>query len=130
MDRGKALTALQALAHQTRLDLVHLLMPHGQDGLPAGQIGLALGMTASRLSFHLAALAQAGLLRSRKQSRNVFYTVDTDGMGGTIGYLLNTCCHADPSVKACCQTTAMPARKAASKTKPHPKIWPDDTGPG
>jgi DNA-binding transcriptional ArsR family regulator len=106
MDRGKVLTALQALAHDSRLDLVHLLMPHGDDGLSAGDISRALGMAASRLSFHLAALEQAGLLRSRKQARNVFYAVDTAGMGSTIGYLLNDCCRDHPTVRACCQGAA------------------------
>ena len=123
MNRGKALSALQALAHEARLDLVHLLMPHGDAGLSAGEIGRALNMPASRLSFHLAALEQAGLLQSRKLARHVFYAVNTVGIGGTIGYLLNECCRADPVVRACCHTTTRPL--------PAPDTpLPDETGPG
>ena len=122
MNRGKVLTALQALGHDARLDLVHLLMPHGDEGLSAGEIGRALNMPASRLSFHLSALEQAGLLQSRKLARNVFYAVNTAGMGGTIGYLLNDCCRADPQVRACCQntqrTTYWPAEPNADETGP------------
>ena len=65
MNRADALTALQALANDARLDLVRLLMPAGSTGLAAGEIGRSLGLAASRLSFHLSALEQAGLIRAR-----------------------------------------------------------------
>jgi ArsR family transcriptional regulator, arsenate/arsenite/antimonite-responsive transcriptional repressor len=102
MDRSKALAALSALAHETRLDLIRLLMPAGAEGLPAGQIAQTLGIAAPRLSFHLSALEQAGLLRSRKAARNVFYSVDATGIGRTISYLLNDCCCENPEVLAAC----------------------------
>lgn len=103
MEKGKALAALSALANDARLDLVRLLMPKGDQGLAAGDIGRALGLSASRLSFHLAALEQAGLIRSRKLARNVFYSVDAGGMGATIAFLLNDCCMEHPEVVACCR---------------------------
>lgn len=102
MDRSKALAALSALAHDTRLDLIRLLMPHGDTGMPAGQIAQALGLSAPRLSFHLAAMEQAGLIRSRRVARNVIYRVDAAGIGGTIAYLLNHCCCDHPAVRAAC----------------------------
>lgn len=102
MDRSKALAALSALAHETRLDLIRLLTPQGAEGMAAGQIAEALGLAAPRLSFHLSALEQAGLLRSRKVARNVFYSVDPGGIGLTISYLLNDCCRDHPEVLAAC----------------------------
>lgn len=102
MDRSKALAALSALAHETRLDLIRLLTPQGEDGMAAGQIAEALGIPAPRLSFHLSALEQAGLLRSRKAARNVFYSVDARGIGSTIAYVLNHCCCDHPEVRAAC----------------------------
>lgn len=102
MDRSKALAALSALAHETRLDLIRLLTPAGDEGLPAGQIAETLGLAAPRLSFHLSALEQAGLLRSRKVARNVFYSVDPRGIGSTIAYVLNHCCCDHPEVRAAC----------------------------
>ena len=103
MDRSKALAALSALAHGDRLDLIRLLVQAGGDGLPAGEIGRRLGLSASRLSFHLAALEQAGLLSSRKVARNVIYAVDAGGLGAIIAYLLNDCCMEHPEVVACCR---------------------------
>ena len=101
MEQSKVLTALSALAHAARLDLLRLLMPLGDQGLPAGDIGRALGLSASRLSFHLAAMEQAGLIRSRRAARNVIYSVDAAQIGQTLGYLLNQCCD-HPTVRACC----------------------------
>ena len=64
MERSKVLSALAALAHEARLDLVRLLVPKGDEGLPAGEIARALGLSASRLSFHLAALEGLSLQRT------------------------------------------------------------------
>jgi len=102
MIRSKVLSALAALAHESRLDLVRLLMPLGAEGMAAGDIARTLGLSASRLSFHLAAMEQAGLIRSRRVARNVIYSVDAAGIGQTIGYVLNDCCMGHPEVRACC----------------------------
>jgi ArsR family transcriptional regulator, arsenate/arsenite/antimonite-responsive transcriptional repressor len=102
VEQSKALAALSALANETRLDLVRRLIVRGEKGMCAGGIALELGMSASRLSFHLAALEQAGLVSARRESRHIIYAVDHRSMGGLIGYLLNDCCKADPKVSACC----------------------------
>lgn len=103
MQKGQALSALAALANDQRLDLVRMLMPLGEEGLSAGDIARRLGLSASRLSFHLSQMEQAGLIRSRRQARNVIYSVDAEGIGRTIGYLLNDCCRGDAKVRACCR---------------------------
>lgn len=110
MDRSKALAALSALAHETRLDLIRLLTPRGPDGMAAGQIAETLGIAAPRLSFHLSALEQAGLLRSRKVARNVFYSVDAHGIGSTISFVLNDCCCDHPEVLAACAHRSPPTQ--------------------
>jgi len=102
VDRGQVLAALSALAHETRLDLIRLLVRRGDLGMPAGEIAQTLGLAAPRLSFHLSALEQAGLIRSRRAARNVIYSVDTAGIGKTLGYLLNDCCCDHPEVRAAC----------------------------
>jgi ArsR family transcriptional regulator, arsenate/arsenite/antimonite-responsive transcriptional repressor len=106
VDRQNVLVALSALAHETRLDLIRMLVPLGDAGMPAGQIAQALGLAAPRLSFHLSALEQAGLIRSRRSARNVIYSVDTGGLGQTISYLLNDCCADHPEVLAACRRNA------------------------
>ncbi len=111
MEQSKALAALSALANETRLDLIRRLIARGDKGLCAGRIAHELGMSASRLSFHLSALEQAGLVTARRESRHIFYAIKPAGMGGLISYLLNDCCKADPTISACC---------AAEVTRPEP----------
>lgn len=109
MERSKALTALSALAHDTRLDLVRLLVPHGDTGMTAGEIARNLGLGPSRLSFHLSALEQAGLIRSRRLARNVIYSVDAAGLGRMMSYLLNDCCLDHPEIRAACTCAPSPS---------------------
>lgn len=110
MTRDQALAALSALANATRLELVRLLVGAGPEGLAASDIALRLGISASRLSFHLAALEQAGLVTARRASRNIFYAASMRGLGEVISYLLDDCCAAHPEVCACCAPLT-PARE-------------------
>ena len=103
MDRSKVLASLSALSNEARLDLMRLLVAAGDAGLAAGKIGAELGQSASRLSFHLSILEQAGLIRSRRVARNVIYSAHFEGLGGTISYLLSDCCMNHPQVHACCR---------------------------
>ena len=103
MEQSRVLDALAALAHENRLDLVRLLIPHGAQGLAQGEIARQLSVSASRLAFHLAQLEQAGLVTARRESRNVFYAVNAQGIGGVLGYVLNDCCKSHPEVTACCR---------------------------
>ncbi len=106
--RADALAALQALANGTRLDLVRALVMAGDQGLAAGVLAERMGLSPSRLSFHLAALEQAGVVTARKVSRNIYYSAGFARLGQTIGYLLHDCCAADPRVSACCRPRAAP----------------------
>lgn len=116
MNQRQALAALSALANATRLELVRLLIGAGPEGLAASDIAGRLGVSASRLSFHLAGLEQAGLVTARRASRNIFYAASARGLGGVIGYLLNDCCAAHPEVCACCTP-----RGAAGSVTPRPE---------
>lgn len=102
MEQSLALTALAALANETRLALVRMLIGCGPMGVAAGEIARNLTISASRLSFHLAQLEQAGLITSRRESRNVYYAVNATGIGQLLNYLMNDCCRAHPEVCACC----------------------------
>ena len=101
MNQQQALSALSAMANATRLEIVRLLVPMGSDGMAAGEIAKGIGISASALSFHLSTLEQAGLLTSKRCSRQVFYRADHARLGGVIGYLLNDCCGAHPEVCSC-----------------------------
>ncbi len=103
MERKQVLDALAALANETRLEIVRILVRRGPEGVPAGEIADAVQASASRLSFHLNTLEQAGLVSALRKGRQVFYRLERPAMGGVIGYLLSDCCADDPQVQSCCQ---------------------------
>lgn len=95
-----ALDALAALAQETRLAVFRLLVRKGPNGLPAGAIARALDTNPPTLSFHLAHLERAGLLRSRRVQRQIFYAADYGAMSRLLGYLTQDCCGGRPEVCA------------------------------
>jgi len=96
MDAPAAIRALGALAQDHRLAAFRLLVQAGDEGLPAGAIAERLGIVSSSMSFHLAALANAGLVVQRRQSRLIIYTANYPAMNGLMGYLMENCCGGLP----------------------------------
>ena len=77
MTDDRALAALVALTHGTRLGVLRLLLRQGPDGMPAGEIARATSVPPSTLSSHLAQLEGAGLLRSCRLGQRIIYTAVT-----------------------------------------------------
>ena len=92
MDGNAVIKALGALAQEHRLAAYRLLVQAGPDGMPAGALAEALGAPASSMSFHLAQLANAGLVMQRRQSRSIIYSADYAAMNGLMAYLTENCC--------------------------------------
>lgn len=106
MKENQVLNALGALSQETRLRIVRHLIIAGDEGDTAGAIGQAVKASASKASFHLAALEQAGIIKSKRVSRCIVYRADFAQLGKLISYLLNDCCRNDPKVLACCDLKA------------------------
>ena len=96
MESLHALQAFAALAQETRLEILRLLIRHGDTEVPAGEIAAALKVPASTLSFHLNQLGAAGLIRSRRESRSILYSVEMQTVRGLIDFLVQDCCQGDP----------------------------------
>ena len=92
MKTNQALSALSALAQEHRLAVFRLLVQAGPGGLPAGQIAEALGVPNSSLSFHLAQLAEAGLVEQRREGRSLIYSANFSAMQGLVNFLTDNCC--------------------------------------
>lgn len=88
----RTVAALAALAHEHRLAAYRLLVEAGPAGLPAGEIAERLGLVPSSLTFHIQALARAGLITQRRASRHVIYAADFAAMNGLVGFLVQNCC--------------------------------------
>jgi ArsR family transcriptional regulator len=70
METTTAVSALSALAQESRLEVFRLLVQAGADGLPAGQIAERLKLASPTLSFHLVQLKHAGLVHVRREGRS------------------------------------------------------------
>src|SRR5262245_44041186 len=101
MDQKAALTALGALAQETRLEVFRLLVTAGPAGLPAGVIAERLGVLPSSLTFHLNLLHRAGLISQTRRSRQLIYAAEYAAMTDLLAYLTENCCgtgtHCAPS---------------------------------
>ncbi|HET7671901.1 MAG TPA: metalloregulator ArsR/SmtB family transcription factor [Burkholderiales bacterium] len=108
MEMTQIVDALAALAQETRLKAYRLLVEAGPEGLPAGRIGEALQLPPATLSFHLAHLSRAGLVKSRQEGRFVLYSADFPTMNQLVGYLTENCCRGSS-----CAPTAKGVRNEA-----------------
>lgn len=115
MDGPQAISALGALAQEHRLALYRLLVQAGGEGLAAGAIAQALGVPNSSLSFHLAQLSRAGLIRQARRSRSLIYSADYEAMNALVAYLMENCCGgaACAPVAACAVAPVQRERKSA-----------------
>jgi ArsR family transcriptional regulator, arsenate/arsenite/antimonite-responsive transcriptional repressor len=101
MEQKRAITALGALAQETRLELFRLLVTCGPEGLPAGVIAERLGVMPSSLSFHLQQLVHAGLITQRRLSRQLIYSAEYRTMNELMAYLTENCCGGTGCVPVC-----------------------------
>ena len=92
MDERQALLALGAMSQETRLRIVRLLVRAGPEGMAAGSIAEAVGVSASNVSFHLKELAHAGLIRAQPEGRHIRYSADFKSMNALLDYLTENCC--------------------------------------
>ena len=113
MDSPAVVNALAALAQEHRLALFRLLVQAGQEGMSAGSIADALGVPNSSLSFHLAALTKAGLIRQERQSRSLIYSADYAAMNDLVGYLMENCCGGAECSDSACDAAPAQERKRA-----------------
>ncbi len=100
MTDDRALAALIALAHGTRLRVFRMLVREGPDGLSAGAIARAAAVPPSTLSSHLAQLEGAGLLRSWRLRQRIFYAADVEGVRALLSFLVSDCCRGRPEICA------------------------------
>lgn len=92
MQPDRVIRALSALAQEHRLAAFRLLVQAGERGVAAGLLAEKLEVPPSSMSFHLAQLANAGLVTQRRESRSIIYSADYAAMNGLMAYLTENCC--------------------------------------
>jgi len=102
MDRKHVISALGALAQETRLDLFRLLVTAGPGGLSAGVIAQRLGVLPASLTFHLNQLNHAGLITQHRLGRQLIYAAEYGAMTELLAYLTENCCGRNEACVPAC----------------------------
>ena len=92
MDSDKALAALAALSHPTRLLTFRLLVKHEPEGLSTGELVDLAGLIQSTFSTHLGVLVKAGLVMPEKRGRQMIQRASIDRLRELMLFLAKDCC--------------------------------------
>jgi ArsR family transcriptional regulator, arsenate/arsenite/antimonite-responsive transcriptional repressor len=123
METKSVISALAALAQETRLAIYRLLVETGPDGLAVGAIAETLGLANATLSFHLKELTHAGLTIATPNGRSIIYSANFTTMNGLVTYLTENCCGSAscapcvPSIAACAPDSVQKKSSSTSKRK-------------
>ncbi|MBL8424662.1 MAG: helix-turn-helix transcriptional regulator [Candidatus Accumulibacter phosphatis] len=98
MTNSDAVTALAALAQDSRLAIFRLLVQNAPAGLTVGVIAEQLELPAPTLSFHLKTLTHAGLISTVQEGRFVRCRAEMGRIDRLIGFLTDNCCGGHPEV--------------------------------
>jgi ArsR family transcriptional regulator len=116
MKSSDAIQALGALASESRLAVFRLLVKRGPGGYRPSELVARLSVPAPTLSFHLKELMHAGLVVSRRESRNLYYSPHIEQMNALVGFLTENCCSlADEECDAQCKPVAQPDKASRRK---------------
>lgn len=96
MEKITALSVFESLSSGIRLDAFRLLVRKGPEGMVAGEIATALDVPPANMSFHLKALAHAGLVAVEQEGRFQRYRANMALMVDLIAYLTAECCAGHP----------------------------------
>jgi ArsR family transcriptional regulator len=111
METTDAVKRLSALAQDARIEVFRLLVKAGPEGVAAGEIARSLKSAANTTSAQLLVLANADLVRARRDGRSIIYSADFEAMRDLLIYLTEDCCGGRAEVCAplaeiarnCCQ---------------------------
>ena len=88
MERKNIVEAFSAIAQETRLESLRLLLDRLEDGLPAGEVARLLGVPQNTMSAHLAVLKRADLVLAERQGTTILYRANTERVWQLVDYLV------------------------------------------
>ena len=111
----EVVTALGALAQESRLAVFRLLVRRGPDGFTPSVIAQRLDIAGPTLSFHLKELQHAGLVSARREGRFLFYAARFDRIRNLVGFLTDECCsQADETCDADCNPVVAASKRRSA----------------
>lgn len=83
---------LKALADPARVKIMSLLFSSSTGAENSGELAVALGLSESTVSHHLAQLRRAGFVESDRRGMNVYHRPAPAAVGALCAVLDPTCC--------------------------------------
>jgi len=111
MDNAKAVSALSALSHDTRLAAFRQLVQAGPPGLAVGELRDRLALPPATLTAHLNVLRAAGLVGDQREGRVIRVRANYEQMNSLLAFLTENCCQGE----SCAPATACSPRKPGAK---------------
>jgi DNA-binding transcriptional ArsR family regulator len=108
MKSNDAVSALKALAQDSRLAAYRVLVQAGPEGLAVGDLGERLKLPGATLTNHLTVLRHAGLVRDVREGRSIRCRADYARMNALLAFLTENCCGQDA---ADCAPACAPNRR-------------------
>lgn len=84
METSNLIGVLDALAQETRFDVVRLLLRHEPGGLSSGDVAQKLDVPRNTMSSHLACLERVGLVKKERRSRFIIYRAERDHLNKSL----------------------------------------------
>ena len=95
MDQNQAIECFSALAQESRLAIFKLLMRESPEGIRVGDVSKKLGIVPSTLSGHLSVLKRSGLLNSKRNQREIYYSADLETINDLMLFIVEECCNGN-----------------------------------
>ena len=112
MDNAKAVSALSALSHESRLAAYRALVQAGPGGLAVGELRERLDLPPATLTAHLNVLRAAGLVDDEREGRVIRIRANYARMNALLAFLTENCCGGDAS---CAPESACKPSKGAKR---------------
>jgi DNA-binding transcriptional ArsR family regulator len=106
-----ALTCLNALAQEHRLNLFRLLVQAGEEGMAVGELAAATALAGATLTNHLHILRRAGLVSDERRGRVIQCRANYLQMNTLLGFLTENCCAGSADAECAPTSTCQPARR-------------------
>ena len=92
MDAATAVSALNALSHESRLQAFRRLVQAGPEGMPVGVLREQLDLPPATLTAHLNVLRAAQLVVDQREGRIIRIRANYQRMNLLLEYLTENCC--------------------------------------
>ncbi len=92
MKTDTAVKVLSVLAHEGRVSLLQTLVQAGEKGASVSALAGTIGQNVKTVSAQLQLMADAELVRARREGKQMIYCAEYSTLGALFGFIMHDCC--------------------------------------